>query len=162
VRAKEDTMEHDPFKLLDRLVGSWVTEATHPALPGVVVHGTVDVEWLEGKRFLMHRSHTDHPDFPDATSIIGNMQHDIGADAQKPAAEPKLSMHYFDSRGVFRAYDSSIDDTAWRFQREDSTFPQRFTCTFSPDGNTLTGTSQVRENGAPWRDDLAITYRRRT
>jgi hypothetical protein len=24
---------------LDRLVGTWTTEATHPALPGVVVHG---------------------------------------------------------------------------------------------------------------------------
>jgi hypothetical protein len=154
-------MKHDPFTLLDRLVGSWVTEATHPAMPGVVVHGRVDIEWLEGKRFLIHRARTDHPDFPDSVSIIGNMQHDIGEDAQQPGAEPQLSMHYFDSRGVFRAYDSSIDETTWRFQREDTSFPQRFTCTFSPDGNTLTGTSQVRENGAAWRDDLAITYRRR-
>jgi hypothetical protein len=56
---------------LDRLVGNWVTEATHPALPGVVVHGTASIEWLEGHRFLILRSRNDHPDFPDAISIIG-------------------------------------------------------------------------------------------
>ena len=27
-----------PTPPLERLVGSWATEATHPALPGVVVH----------------------------------------------------------------------------------------------------------------------------
>src|SRR4029453_12062183 len=32
---------------LNRLVGNWVTEATHRALPGVVVHGTASIEWLE-------------------------------------------------------------------------------------------------------------------
>jgi hypothetical protein len=99
-------MKQDPYTLLDRLVGSWVTEAAHPAMPGVVVHGSVDIEWLEGKRFLIHRARTDHPDFPDSVSLIGNTEHDIGDDAP--------------------------------------------------------GTSQVRENNAPWRDDLAITYRRRT
>jgi hypothetical protein len=157
-----DGMKQDPFSLLGRLVGSWVTEATHPAMPGVVVHGSVDIEWLEGKRFLIHRARTDHPAFPDSISIIGNMEHDIGDEAQSAGSESKLSMHYFDSRGVFRVYDSDIDETTWRFYREDTSFPQRVSCTFSPDGNTLTGVSQVRENGAPWSDDLAITYRRRS
>jgi len=36
---------------LARLVGTWTTEATHPAVPGVVVHSTVVIEWLEGQRF---------------------------------------------------------------------------------------------------------------
>jgi hypothetical protein len=56
---------------LNRFVGSWVTEATHPALPDVVVHGTASFEWLEGQRFLILRSRNDHPDFPDSISIIG-------------------------------------------------------------------------------------------
>ena len=30
---------------LDRLVGTWSTDATHPEVPGVVVHGTVVIEW---------------------------------------------------------------------------------------------------------------------
>jgi hypothetical protein len=33
----------------NRLVGSWVTAATHPAVPGVV-QGTASIEWLEGQR----------------------------------------------------------------------------------------------------------------
>jgi hypothetical protein len=38
-------MTNDPSLLaLDRLVGTWMTEATHPAMSGVVVHGTA-VNW---------------------------------------------------------------------------------------------------------------------
>jgi hypothetical protein len=54
-----------------RLAGEWTNEATHPALPGTVVHGTASVEWLEGERFLIFRAREDHPDFPDSVSIIG-------------------------------------------------------------------------------------------
>src|SRR5687768_10824995 len=100
-------MTSDSLKLFDRLVGSWSTEATHPALPGVVVGGSVIIEWLEGARFLIHRARTDHPDFPDSISIIGFSDRDRvdGAPGTDPAAgEPRLTMHYFDSRGVFRVY----------------------------------------------------------
>jgi len=31
---------------LSALVGTWDTEGTHPALPGVIVRGSVTVEWL--------------------------------------------------------------------------------------------------------------------
>ena len=55
-----------------RLVGEWTTEATHPGVPGTVVHGTARVEWLEGQQFLILRSRSDHPDFPDSISIIGD------------------------------------------------------------------------------------------
>ncbi|HMI91784.1 MAG TPA: hypothetical protein VK509_10500, partial [Polyangiales bacterium] len=62
----------DPaLKSLGRLVGTWTTEATHPALPGVIVHGTVVMEWLEGERFLIQRARTDHADFPDSIAILG-------------------------------------------------------------------------------------------
>jgi hypothetical protein len=154
-------MNQQQFARLNRLVGSWTTEATHPALPGVVVHGTVNIEWLEGERFLIQRSRTDHPEFPDAMSVIGNMAHALGdaAEADK-TAESKLSMHYFDSRGVFRSYDATIEDSDWRLSREDPTFPQRFAGKLSSDGNTLTGTWELREGDGPWRSDLRITYRR--
>src|SRR3989442_12854365 len=55
---------------LNRLVGSWATEATHPAVPGVGVQGTASIEWLEGQRFLILPSRNDHPDFPAAISLI--------------------------------------------------------------------------------------------
>src|SRR5687767_12639680 len=107
---------------LDRLVGIWSTEATHPALPGVVVRGTAIVEWLEGERFLIQRSRTDHPDFPDAISIIGQMGHDRADDATGAVPdtdeEPRLRMHYFDSRGVFRVLEASMDGATWRLWRD--------------------------------------------
>jgi hypothetical protein len=147
---------------LERLVGSWTTEATHPAMPGVVVHGTVIVEWLEGKQFLLHRARTDHADFPDALSVIGDDEQDR-ADAAAPTRdhdEPGLSMHYFDSRGVFRRYQASADHQAWRFWRDSPGFSQRFTGTFSDGGDTIVGVSQLRNDDDHWHDDLKITYRR--
>jgi len=153
------------LQALDRWVGTWATEATHPAMPGVVVHGTVVVEWLEGDRFLIHRARTDHPDFPDSISILGFTDRDRvdkGArTAPASAGEPQLTMHYFDSRGVFRVYDVSVDDEAWRIWRDAPGFSQRFTGTFADGGDTLIGRWQVCEDDVRWTDDLEITYRRR-
>ena len=74
-------MADDPnLSALDRLVGERTTEATHPMMPGVAVHGRVTTEWLEGRRLLIHRATTDHPDFPDAISIIGYMDQDRADD----------------------------------------------------------------------------------
>lgn len=96
-------MTNDPsLQALNQLVGSWTTEATHSAFPGVVVHGTAAIEWLEGERFLISRTRTDHPKFPDAIYIIGftNQDRVENAPTTNPAADAhRLSMHYFDSRG---------------------------------------------------------------
>src|SRR5690242_8840925 len=123
---------------LDRLTGKWVTEATHPALPGLLVHGGVDIRWLEGRRFLLQRAKMEHADFPSSISIIGNIERD-----RLPAAdvsdEDGLAMHYFDSRGVFRSYDVSLEDGVWRVWRRAPGFSQRFMATFAPDGDTITG-----------------------
>jgi hypothetical protein len=148
------------LKQLDRLVGSWVTEATHPAFPGLVVHGTVEVEWLEGKRFLIHRARVDHADFPDSISIIGNVERDRAEPRNAGSDDAQLSMHYFDSRGVFREYQAGSDDAAWRIWRDSPDFSQRFTGTFSSDGDTIVGVWEVCEDGVHWKKDLAITYRR--
>jgi hypothetical protein len=163
------TTSSDPaLKPLDRLVGAWATEATHPALPGAVVHGSADVEWLEGERFLILRTRTDHPDFPDAISIIGLMDRDrigpppsAGADADAAAGAPRLCMHYFDSRGVFRVYEAGIDDSAWQLARPAPGFSQRFTGTFADGGDTIVGLWQLSRDDVHWEDDVRITFRRR-
>ena len=149
---------------LDRLVGTWITEATHPAMPGVVVHGTVSVEWLEGERFLIHRARTDHPDFPDAITIIGDMERDRveGGGDTATRTPPSVRMHYFDSRGVFRVCETTVTDDAWRWWRDAAGFSQRFTGRFADGGDTIIGHSQLCEDDVNWADDLAITYRRRT
>ena len=151
------------LKQLDRLAGRWTTEATHPAMPGVVVRGTTTIEWLEGNRFLIYRARTDHPDFPDALAIIGHMESDRVDKASREVAvagESPLRMHYFDSRGVFRVYESSIADSSWRIWRDVPGFSQRFTGRLTDGDDTIAGRWELREDDVHWADDVAITYRR--
>jgi hypothetical protein len=160
-------MTSDPtLARLKGLVGTWTTEATHPAMPGVVVHGTANIEWLEGERFLILRARNDHPDFPDSISIIGFTERDRAAPGARsvpaPEGEHPLTMHYYDSRGVFRDYQTGIDDSVWRYQLLAPGFSQRFTGKLVDAGNTIDGTSQLCEDDRTWRDDLKITYRRDT
>src|SRR4051812_41433874 len=109
--------------LLDRFVGEWTTEATHPAMPGVQLKGNASFAWLEGEKFLVWRAQTDHPDVPDSMAVIGDCANDrADNESRKPS---KLAMHYFDSRGVYRLYDASLDGDALVVVREDPAFPQR-------------------------------------
>jgi hypothetical protein len=132
--------------LLGKLVGTWTTEATHPQVPGTVVQGRTEFEWLEGERFLIVRARLDHPDFPDSISIIGDTD--------------GLQMHYFDSRGVYRILEASISDDSWKLRRDAPEFSQRMTHTFEDGGNTIMGLAQLSRDGTTWDDDLKITYRR--
>ncbi len=158
-----NTLPDPTLKLLDRLVGTWTTESTHPALPGVMP-GTVKAQWLDGRRFMFLDARTDHPDVPNATMIIGLMGHDR-VDAITHAvptdSDPSmLRMHYYDSRGVFRVYSVAIDAAAWRWWRDAPGFSQRLTGTFEAGGEVIVGRSQLCEDGLHWKDDLNITYRR--
>jgi len=103
ITQMEDAMQpqtQDPeLQGWQRLVGTWATEATHPALPGTVVSGQATFEWLEDQRFLIQRSHYDHPEIPDAIAVTGII-------------DGKPSMHYFDPRGVHRVF--AVDITADR------------------------------------------------
>jgi hypothetical protein len=139
------------IQALSALVGEWETEATHPMYPSTVVRGRSAFEWLEGERFLIARAQSNHPDFPDSISIIG----DTGS----------LRMHYFDSRGIARIYELTVDGQVWTFSRtapdfSPLNFKQRLTWTLSDDGQTIRGTSQICRDDETWKDDLQITYRR--
>ena len=133
---------------LNALVGSWSIEATHPAFPSTVVGGETRFEWLEGERFLLQRSRTDHPEFPDSLIVYG-------------AETDELSMHYFDSRGVYRVYGVSFDDDVWRMWRNEPGFSQRFTGTLSDEGDTIAGLWKLSRDDTTWDDDLKITFRRK-
>ena len=139
-------MSPDLERLARRLVGPWTTEATHPALPGVTVPGTADVEWLEGKRFLIWRSHSDHPAFPDSISIIGDTD--------------GLQWHSFDSRGVHRVYEFRVLENGWEMARNAPEFSQRMTVTFEDDDDSMEGLGKLSRDDETWEDDLQITYRR--
>ena len=88
-----------------RFIGRWETEGAHPMLPGEAIRGTSSFEWLDGQRFVIWRSHYDHPEIPDAITIIG-------------VTDGQLSMHYFDQRGVYRVYAAGLDQATWRYWRD--------------------------------------------
>jgi hypothetical protein len=141
--------QNPQLESLNALVGEWTIEATHPMYPSTVVPGRTSFEWLEGEQFLIQRSRTDHSDFPDSISVIG-----------APDEVEELSMHYFDSRGVYRVYDMSLSEDVWKISRDAPGFSQRLTATFSDDGNTISGTWQLSRDDSTWDDDLQITFRR--
>jgi hypothetical protein len=134
------------LELLGGLVGTWTTEGRHPLLPEAI-RGNATFEWLEGDRFLIWRSHYDHPDVPDALAVLG-------------VIENRLAMQYFDSRGVHRVYSVAMSPGTWRFWRDGPDFAQRFTGTFGDGGATITGRGQLSTDGVTWEEDLALTYRR--
>jgi hypothetical protein len=106
---------------------------------------------------------SDHPDFPDAISIIGFTDVDrVGANVNESRSNSgsRLCMHYFDSRGVFRVYEVSVDLGAWRIWRDAFGFSQRFTGTFADNGDTIIGRWQLCRDAAHWDDDLQSIYRR--
>jgi hypothetical protein len=139
---------HGPqLELLRALAGTWTTEGAHPLLPDAVIRGETTFEWLDGERFLIMRSHYDHPEIPDAIAVTG-------------VVDEQVSTHYFDSRGVHRIYSVSMTADTWHFWRHDPGFSQRFTGTFSDDKTMITGHGQMSRDGATWEDDLALTYRR--
>jgi len=141
--------EESQLEEWNRLIGAWETEGAHPMLPGEAIRGTSGFEWLEGRQFVIWRSHYDHPQIPDGITIIG-------------VTNAHLSMHYFDQRGVHRVYATSLDQAEWRYWRDATApdFSQRFTGTFSADGNTITGRGQLSRDGKSWEDDLALDYHR--
>jgi hypothetical protein len=136
------------LKVLDVLVGEWEIELSHPLIPDTL-HGRADFEWLLGGQFLLERSSVEHPDFPYGIFVIG---YDEEAGHYK--------MHYFDSRGITRLYEMSMEGGVWKVWRDDPDFSQRFTGRFSDDGNTITGNWEISEDGTKWEHDFAATYKR--
>jgi len=133
----------EPF---DALIGTWATEARHRLLDAVAP-GTTTFEWLEGGQFLVQRSQSDHELLPDGICVIGAPEDGDG-----------LVMEYFDSRGVRRTYDISIEDGVLRIWRDAPGFDQRFWARLADD--SFEGIFQLATTPGEWEDDLTVTYRR--
>jgi hypothetical protein len=148
--TRENAMQsrYEQFDGWQWLAGNWSIAATHPLLPGADIAGQSTFEWLADQRFLSQRSHFDHPDIPDAITLTGII-------------DDKVSMHYFDPRGVHRRFEAEITADTWRYWNDTPGFSQRFTGRRSPDGHSIDGEAELsRDDGITWRRDLTITYRR--
>jgi hypothetical protein len=141
-----DTQDDPKLHALSALVGDWLLG--DPSAPV----GRTSFSWLEGRRFLVQRWMVDIPGAPDGIAIIGI-----------DATSGGLVQHYFDSRGVARVYQMTLDDNRWTLWRSDPDFSQRFTGTISPDGSTITGSWEtgppnVSPDDATWTHDFDLTY----
>jgi len=139
---------------LDALIGRWEMEATFDAgyfgsgSPAVTERGgQTTFEWLDGGFFLTQRFAVDHPVAPSGLSIIGT------------GAEPDtFTQHYYDSRGVARTYQMTLDGGVWRLWREAPGFCQRYRGVISGDGTRITGAWESSPDGQEWKHDFGLTY----
>jgi hypothetical protein len=136
---------------LEVLIGQWEMAATFeagyfgPSSPAVTSGGgRVTFEWLEGKYFLTQRFVVEHPAAPSGMAIIGV--------AEDPES---FSQHYYDSRGVARVYQMSLDGGIWKVWRDAPGFCQRFTGVISGDG----GRDQGRLGGLRGRAGVEARLR---
>jgi hypothetical protein len=136
------------LKRLEPLVGEWSTEVSLPSDPANVLRSRTTFEWMEGgSNFLVWRASSPGPNFPSGLSIIGC---DVSPET--------ITVHYFDSRGISRIYEMSLDDGVLKIWREGPDFAQRFTGRFSDDGNTITGAWENSSDGVHWEHDFDLTY----
>jgi hypothetical protein len=143
-----------PQESLDSFIGEWSMEALFAGTPRSDVLGRTTFEWLAGGRFLVQRWEVPHPAAPDGIAIIGFNER-----------RGRYLQHYFDSRGVARVYEMSFGDRVWELSRtaEDFSaldFSQRFTGTFSDDGQTIDGRWETSADGTSWSEDFKLIYTR--
>jgi hypothetical protein len=152
--------QEDALALLGGFIGDWAMEVRFPGQPSVSSGGAGGpgarsrFEWALGGGFLLQHTEVPIPEAPDSLAIVG--------------ADPQTGgyiQHYYDSRGVARLYAMSFTGRVWTLTREAADFSpldfrQRFTGTFSEDGNTITGAWEKCFGGGEWEHDFVLTYHR--
>jgi hypothetical protein len=131
---------------LEPLIGEW--QVSPPGMDGEDAGGHVSFAWHEDGAFVIQRWRTPAP-FPSGVAVIGCDD-----------STGRCAAHYFDSRGVARLYEMSLIDGVWKQWREAPGFHQRFTGTFSEDGNTINASWEFSEDGVSWRHDFDLRYLR--
>ena len=140
-------MPNPALRTLEVFVGEWETQATLAGQP--TARGRAVFEWLEGGAFLAQRADAEQATFPTTTMIIG-----------RDHSSETYCLLYFDSRGVSRIYQMSLNAGVWKLWREAPEFSQRFTGTFSDDGTAIGGRWERSSDGTHWEHDFDLTYTR--
>lgn len=142
---------------LEIFVGEWTVEARFPGTPwGAAPPAKSVFEEILGGRYLVQRTEVPVPGAPDGFAIVAT-----------DAPNGEYLQHYYDSRGVTRLYGMTVRDGVWTLLRETADFSplefaQRFTGTFSADGNRIEGVWEKKLPGEDWELDFALNYVRRT
>ena len=145
----------EQVEALEALVGEWELQASFPGMDEPVGGATVSFEWMPGGPFLIQRWEVPVQEAPDGLAVIG---WDEGRGT--------LLQHYFDTRGVARVYEMTLDDGVWTLERtkEDFSpleFSQRYTGRVSDDGSRIEGTWEIAHDHETWEKDFDLDYVRR-
>jgi hypothetical protein len=139
----------EALRRLEPLVGEWTFEATWPSGESWPGGGHVTFEWLDSGAHLLQRATAELPEAPDNVSVIGC-----------DGANGTYYQLYSDERGVCRVYEMSFGDSEWKLWRVGEPFAQRFSGTFSEDGNTITGRWEIAEDGTRYMTDFDMVFRK--
>jgi hypothetical protein len=139
----------DALRRLEPLIGAWDLVGSSPEGEPWPGGGRSTFEWHPSGAHLVQRTVVELPEAPDSICIIGC-----------DAANGTYFQLYSDERGVSRVYEMSIDEGEWKLWRTGDPFAQRFTATFSDDGNAMLGRWEKAEDGTNYEADFDLTYRR--
>jgi hypothetical protein len=149
-RAKEMSERLRP------LVGEWALEMVPPGGESYGdVGARVTFEWLPpGELWLIQRWSVPVPEAPDGIAMIG---WDEGRGT--------LLQHYFDTRGVARVYEMTLENGVWTLQRtkEDFSpydFAQRYEGRFNDDGTRIDGAWLMAKDKRNYEKDFDLNYLR--
>ncbi len=148
---------NEEWAALNVLVGEWSMEARFEDMPPADVDARVVFEWLTGGQLLVQRWSVPLPGAPDGIALIG----------RDSTTNGRYLQHYFDSRGVARVYQMTLDDGLWKLWRDEADyspldFAQRFTGAISSDGQGIVGTWEICQDGESWRHDFDLSYRKQS
>lgn len=143
----EAAISNPALKSLSALVGEWKTVGTHGYLPGKTFHGYTSFKWIEGGAFLIMHSEIDEEEIPSGIAIFGSDN-----------TTGEYFMLYFDEREVSRKQDVSFQDNIMKWWRNAPEFSQRYTFTFTDNGDTIISKGEISKDGTAWEKDLDLTY----
>ena len=144
----ESTDINAALKNLHIFIGDWEISGKHRLIPNPIT-GKINFSWFNGESFLIMRTDFKQSGPPDSTAIIGSDD-----------SAGKLSMLYFDERGVSRIYEVEFNDNILQILRNFPGFSQRFTGTIKDDSNSIEGVWELCEDDINWKKDLEVIYTR--
>lgn len=144
----QPSLTNPALQSLAVLIGEWEIEiSAFEADPSARFHGHTSFRWLEGGAFLQQHAQVPGTDFPSVTAVIG------------PDDEAGIfCMLYFDSRGVSRIYQMSLEQRRLTLWRDFPGFSQRFVALFNADYSMITGSWEKSTDGSSWEHDFDIRY----
>jgi hypothetical protein len=142
------------LKRLEFFIGKWEIEVIHPHFKTNSIIGQTVFDWMEREKFMVQRTLINQREFPSST-IVYDYDSNTGTYLQ----------HYFDSRGITRLYNMSLENDDWKLWRDTPDFSQldfcqRFVGKINESGDTIKSSWEKSDDGLHWEHDFRLIYRK--